>query len=256
MGKRIYIAGPMTSQPLYNFPAFDAARDALAAQGHDPVSPADITRRMWKDRIGEDFDPAASHDGADYRTFLLADFAELATCEAVYLLPGWEKSKGVAAELAFAACLGLEVMNRTEPSPLAVASHVVNGDRQSHYGHPLDNHGNTAELWRSWVKRRFGVDVPFDAEAVCWLMILLKCSREANAPKHDNLVDVVGYAENVHMIRTERARRTGNAGQDSRPAVGLPTGAGALGCGRAVRPAEQEGQGDHAAAVSPGAEGA
>ena len=207
-GKRVYIAGSMTGQPLLGFPAFDAARDMLAAEGYEPVSPADITRRVYRDRTGQEFDPSGPEGHGDY-SYLLADLAELATCEAVYLLPGWEKSKGVACELAFAACLGLEVMNRTEPSPLAVASHVVNGDRQTHYGHPLDNHGNTAEMWRSWLKRRFGVDVPLDAEAVCWLMILLKASREANAAKGDNLVDVCGYAENVHMIRAERAKREG-----------------------------------------------
>lgn len=95
----------------------------------------------------------------------------------------------------------------TEGCPIEEASRVVNGARQHAYGHPLDNHGNTAELWRAWLKRKFEVDIPLRAEDVCWLMVLLKASREANRSKHDNLVDGIGYLKNVHMIKEERTLR-------------------------------------------------
>ena len=206
MTKRVYIAGKMSGLPRLGFELFDAARDRLTAEGHEVVSPADISRRVWKEKYGTEFDPTGDHSGS-YQEYLLADLTELATCDAIYLLSGWETSKGVAAELAFAKCLGLEVINPTERTALEEAAYVVNGDRQTHYGHPLDNHGNTAEMWRSWLKRRFGCDIALMPEDVCWLMILLKASREANVSKADNMVDAIGYAANIDMIRAERKRR-------------------------------------------------
>lgn len=87
------------------------------------------------------------------------------------------------------------------------AKELVHGDRQADYGHPLDNHTATAGLWRIAVRRKYGVDVPFDAEMVCHLNDLQKTSREMNAPHEDNLVDKIGYMENIDMIRQERRRR-------------------------------------------------
>src|SRR5690606_7315289 len=36
----VYIAGPMRGLPLFNFPAFDAARDLAQREGFTPISPA------------------------------------------------------------------------------------------------------------------------------------------------------------------------------------------------------------------------
>jgi hypothetical protein len=49
--KSIYIAGPMRNCPLFNFPAFDKARDFLRSIGFNPISPVDLDREMG-------FDPA------------------------------------------------------------------------------------------------------------------------------------------------------------------------------------------------------
>ena len=205
--KRVYIAGPMSGYPGLNFYKFDNTRDALRTQGYDVISPADITRRIWKDKYGTDFDPNGEHDG-EYGDYLLADLEELSRCDAIYLMPGWRDSKGVAAELAFAKCMGLEIIDPSgEPSVLDEAATIVNGDRQTHYGHPYDNHGCTAALWTAWLNRRHGVAVELTAEDVCWLNILQKTSREANAEKRDNVIDTVGYAVNIDMIQAERKRR-------------------------------------------------
>ncbi len=87
------------------------------------------------------------------------------------------------------------------------AAEIVNGDRNKFYGHPLDNHGCTADMWSAYLSRRFGVSVLVTPEDVCVLNILQKTSREANMPKRDNLVDIIGYSLNVEMIEDERARR-------------------------------------------------
>jgi hypothetical protein len=85
-------------------------------------------------------------------------------------------------------------------SILTEAERITQADRQRYYGHPHDNHGNTAEFWRSYIKRRFGLDVRLTAEDVCMMMILLKVSRQANRSHRDNLVDIAGYARNVEQI--------------------------------------------------------
>lgn len=99
-GKRIYVAGPMTGYPELNFPAFHAAAATLRAQGHHVENPAEIngdTTAQWLDCMRQ-------------------DIARLVTCDAVYLLPGWEKSRGARVEHGLAVGLGFEVIHaqRTE----------------------------------------------------------------------------------------------------------------------------------------------
>jgi len=90
---RIYIAGPMTGYQELNFPAFHAAAKSLRAQGHDAVNPAEINA-----------DPSA-----DWTDCMRADIAQLVTCDAIVLLPEWEKSKGAMLEHSIAAALGFKV---------------------------------------------------------------------------------------------------------------------------------------------------
>lgn len=88
----------------------------------------------------------------------------------------------------------------TKETVLEEAARISSGDRQRYYGHPADNHGNTAELWAAYLERRFGTGVALTARDVCLMMILLKVSRDANAVKRDNLVDICGYARNAEQI--------------------------------------------------------
>jgi hypothetical protein len=87
---------------------------------------------------------------------------------------------------------------------LEKADDVTKHARQSSYGHPFDNHGNTAKLWEAYLDRRYGLKNPIDALDVCYMMILLKVSRLANeAGQIDSLVDIAGYARNAEMILDE-----------------------------------------------------
>lgn len=88
-----------------------------------------------------------------------------------------------------------------QPSILDEAARIVNGDRQQSYGHPRDNHGCTAELWTAYF-RRCGLlrdDVTITPRQVCIANILQKASRDAEAPKRDNLTDIAGYAANAEL---------------------------------------------------------
>lgn len=107
---KIYLAGPMRSIPQFNFPAFDTAAKHLRERGHEVFNPAD------RDRLAG-FDPArltGNEDlaklGFSLRDALAADTEYIAKhADAVALLPNWERSSGVAAEIALAHALGLPV---------------------------------------------------------------------------------------------------------------------------------------------------
>ncbi len=79
-------------------------------------------------------------------------------------------------------------------SILTEAAHLVHGERRAAYGDPSVNHGRTADLWSSYL------GVPITPRQVCMMNILQKISRDAFAPKHDNLVDIAGYAANAEML--------------------------------------------------------
>lgn len=93
-----------------------------------------------------------------------------------------------------------ETPQTPENNILLEASRVTSGDRARYYGHPADNHANTAEFWVAYMARRFGIRVPLNSRDVCNMMVLLKVSRDANAPKRDNDVDICGYARNKEQI--------------------------------------------------------
>jgi hypothetical protein len=91
---KIYLSGPMTGLPDNNFPAFHAIAQALRDAGEDVVNPAEIN-------------PDAS---LSWEECMRADIKALCDCDAIYLLPGWEKSKGAHLELHVAHRLGLKVL--------------------------------------------------------------------------------------------------------------------------------------------------
>lgn len=100
---RVYLAGPMTGIPEYNFPAFDAAAKRLRALGHEVFSPADNDRKRFGGLDG--VENAVKGRGMDYvKRRCMADDVDYIMwhAEAIALLPGWEHSTGVAAELALA----------------------------------------------------------------------------------------------------------------------------------------------------------
>ncbi|MEZ7170166.1 DUF4406 domain-containing protein, partial [Pseudomonas aeruginosa] len=105
--RRIYIAGPMTGYKDCNFPAFNAQAEALRGLGYHVENPADH----------------GVVDGAEWQDYLRYDISRLSTCEAIFLLPGWSKSKGAALEVYIAKALGMTFIHhadaeREQPSPV------------------------------------------------------------------------------------------------------------------------------------------
>ena len=114
-----YIAGPMRGVPHFNYAAFDKAARELTREGHYVFNPANRDEQIYGtalfstnatgsiEQAVEDFDfnlrEALAYD--------LRFICEQAT--GVYLLKGWENSKGARAERALAEALGLEIRYQT-----------------------------------------------------------------------------------------------------------------------------------------------
>lgn len=123
MSGRVYLAGPMTNLPLFNFPAFHEAAAVLRDLGYDVVSPAELDE-------GDGFDPATS-EADTHLAYMRRDLAALMDCQGIVMLPGWESSKGAVCELTVARTCGLftyaftgdgvAALGTVAPSPAAVA---------------------------------------------------------------------------------------------------------------------------------------
>lgn len=50
--------------------------------------------------------------GFDYKEYIDMGLSELSKCEAIYLLEGYENSKGALLELHYAETVGLKVLNK------------------------------------------------------------------------------------------------------------------------------------------------
>lgn len=108
-----YIAGPMRNVKFFNFPMFDAARNLINSWAdHKAVSPADIDREYGFDPKtlppNYNWDQIPEQAGSKM-DIINRDLEELLNCQAIYLLPGWETSKGATAELAIAQWAGHHV---------------------------------------------------------------------------------------------------------------------------------------------------
>lgn len=104
--KRIYLSGPMSGHPDHNFPAFNEQAAKLRAAGYEVINPAELnpdTSMTWEE-------------------CLRVDIRWLCECDAIALMPGWERSKGANLELHIAHRLGLEVMHL--PMQFDLAAHL------------------------------------------------------------------------------------------------------------------------------------
>lgn len=88
---RVYIAGPMTGKPDYNYPAFHEAAE------------------KWR-RAGWEVQNPAEHFGGDttlqYEDYISQGLSRVPYCDVIALLPGWEESNGAVMERFVAERLG------------------------------------------------------------------------------------------------------------------------------------------------------
>ena len=111
MNKRsVYIAGPMTGYSEFNFPAFFDAEEDFRSVGWDVYNPAqhDLEVHRSIEAVGTAFNKDKDRM---LRDCLLWDLSVICDkCDAIAMLPGWERSYGARAEHATAVALGLTII--------------------------------------------------------------------------------------------------------------------------------------------------
>ena len=91
----IYIAGPMTGLPNYNYPAFHSLAARLRARGLVVVNPAEL------------FQP--EEQGLRWEYYMHRAISALLTCDSIIVMRGSGKSRGACLELIIAKSLHFRV---------------------------------------------------------------------------------------------------------------------------------------------------
>ena len=88
---KVYIAGPMSGLPEWNYPAFNAAEAQLVALGHDVLNPAkNPPQRCWED-------------------YMRAGIAQVLRADGIAYLPNSHQSRGARLEKLIGTELGLDI---------------------------------------------------------------------------------------------------------------------------------------------------
>jgi hypothetical protein len=221
----VYLSGPMRGHPKLNTEKFAMYAEKLRLIGYTVFSPPELSNalRVRKGLEERDWDETKGYDpktdGLTFEDYYREDVRTIADVDVVAMLPGWETSTGARKEWRLAEDLGIARVwadelamsvpdRRYVPFDLAdvpwpetaveEAQRLVHGDRNADYGHPADNDGRIAALMRAL----FGW--PVKNTDVWQIMALTKLSRERSRPKHDNRVDLAGYAEVGDWIHRDK----------------------------------------------------
>jgi hypothetical protein len=203
----IYIAGPMTALPAWNYPAFNEAARELRDLGFEVLNPA------------EHFDGATDRERSEY---LRSALNAVTQATMIVLLPGWEESEGVTRELQVADAANIpvydyaefvhyaeqveygfdtkppqQVTRRAAVPPRAEVLHeaasLITGDRNAQYGSPQDDFGRSVGMWNALGYRGPG-GRELQPSDLSILLICVKLSRATWMNKRDNWTDIAGYS--------------------------------------------------------------
>lgn len=113
---KIYLAGPMTGIPLFNFPKFMRVAGELRAKGHTVFNPAerDIERHGTDISVGNltgSPEQAKAEHGLTIRDALHDDLVFITkNADAIFLMNGWEHSNGALSEFFTAKAIRAQFM--------------------------------------------------------------------------------------------------------------------------------------------------
>lgn len=227
----VYIAGPMTGYPDFNYPAFHAAEQVLSNDGLCTV-----------------INPARNHGGRqdlDRDRYLRTALTQVMESDMIVVLDGWEDSRGAVLEVHTALELDTPVFElgcvidphwedecriiregndllygcpggdgtdivkdpteTHEPARarlLADAQRLICGDRNAQYGDPYDDFARTAGALNALGYQAPG-GAPLSPSDVALFQIQVKLSRIISTKtKMDSWTDIAGYAACGYEVAT------------------------------------------------------
>jgi len=213
---KIYISGPMTGLPNFNYEAFHAAERQLVLEGYKVTNPA-------RNFNGDTTLPR--------EMYMRKDIEQVLEVDMLYMLKGWYNSAGARLERLIAQETGLSIKyqdpldylrasageegsfpqegEKPSASPAEEAIQLVGGERAEAYGHPLEDFECVAGMFKSWYSHKYHKAIDYTAEDHAMLMLFVKAAREANNPKRDNIVDAHGYLICLDKIMQKRKQLDG-----------------------------------------------
>lgn len=94
VGKPIYVSGKMTGLPEYNYPKFEQVTAELRAMGFTVVCPTELNKsKDWS-----------------WKRYMKENIKLLLECDYVYVIEGYEDSKGANIEIDLAKAIGLDIV--------------------------------------------------------------------------------------------------------------------------------------------------
>ncbi len=95
---KIYVVGPMSGIPDYNYPAFKLATHNLRVFGYIVECPTEHNEPLDN----------------NWLLFMRLALFKLLRCDAIVLLDGWEQSKGASIEKRLAEDLGYKIYQMSD----------------------------------------------------------------------------------------------------------------------------------------------
>lgn len=98
MGKKIFISGAITNDPDHKT-KFAEAEKHLQEQGYVVVNPAKLSEIMNPDEF-------------QWEDYIKVTITMLCACDSIYMLQGWQESKGAREEELYAWVHGKEIIHQ------------------------------------------------------------------------------------------------------------------------------------------------
>lgn len=91
---KVYIAGSISNNTLYKQQFNNKAKE-LEEQGHTVINPVKPL-------------------GFDYKDYIDMGLSELSKCDVIYMLNGWNKSRGARLEYHYAKTVGIKIVYESD----------------------------------------------------------------------------------------------------------------------------------------------
>lgn len=104
---KVYIAGPMSGYPEFNFPAFFEAERKINGLGWTAFNPAskEQEKELDQEAFADGDAKKAVASGFDFRECYLWDVSKVIEADGIYMLNGWQYSPGACGEHAVAVAM-------------------------------------------------------------------------------------------------------------------------------------------------------